>query len=73
MDTFGNILGGTIVLAGTLVLGAAIVGYPLMWLWNWLMPILFKLPEITFWQAVGVSVLSGLLFKSTSTTHSKSE
>jgi len=24
-----------------------LLGYPLMLLWNWLMPILFKLPEIT--------------------------
>jgi len=42
-----------------------ISGYPLMWLWNWLMPIIFGLPEITFWQAIGLNLLSTVLFKST--------
>jgi len=35
-----------------------------MLLWNWLMPTLFQLPEITFWQACGLQLLSTLLFKS---------
>ena len=34
-----------------------------MWLWNWLMPVIFKLPVITFWQAVGLLILSHILFK----------
>jgi hypothetical protein len=34
-----------------------------MWLWNWLMPALFKLPPIGFWQAVGILLLSHILFK----------
>lgn len=47
---------------------ALLFGYPVMLLWNWIMPDLFKLPLITFWQAVGLVVLSRLLFGSTSTT-----
>lgn len=31
-------------------------------LWNWLMPSLFHLSAITFWQALGLMVLSWLLF-----------
>lgn len=31
-------------------------------LWNWLMPTLFHLPVIRFWQAVGLMFLSWLLF-----------
>jgi hypothetical protein len=31
-------------------------------LWNWLMPELFGLHEITFWQAIGVLALSRILF-----------
>jgi hypothetical protein len=42
---------------------AALIGFPIMWLWNWLMPLIFHLPLITFWQAIGISVLSSLLFK----------
>lgn len=34
-----------------------------MWLWNWLMPTLFKLPTIGFWQAIGILLLSQILFK----------
>jgi hypothetical protein len=34
-----------------------------MWLWNWLMPTLFKLPAIGFWQAVGILLLAQILFK----------
>ena len=45
---------GTIAVAG---FGSAI------WqLWNWLMPDLFGLPAIGFWQAVGLMALSWLLF-----------
>jgi hypothetical protein len=39
------------------------LGLPLMLLWNWLMPTLFGLPIITFWQAVGLNFLSTILFK----------
>lgn len=31
-------------------------------LWNWLMPDLFGMPAIGFWQAVGLMALSWLLF-----------
>ena len=34
-----------------------------MWLWNWLMPTIFKLPTIGFWQAWGILALSHILFK----------
>jgi len=51
-----------------IALAAVILGLPLMWLWNWLMPTIFNLPEITFWQALGLNALSGILFKSTPTT-----
>ena len=35
---------------------ALICGGLTMLLWNWLMPGIFALPEITFWQAVGLLV-----------------
>lgn len=31
-------------------------------LWNWLLPAIFGLREITFWQAIGVLALSRILF-----------
>jgi len=37
---------------------------PVMLLWNWLCPELLGLKEITLLQALGLSVLCSLLFKS---------
>lgn len=51
--------------------GALLTGFPLMWLWNWLMPMLFGLKVLTFWQAWGVSVLCSILFKSSTTNKSE--
>jgi hypothetical protein len=42
---------------------ALLFGLVLMWLWNWLMPEIFGLPVISFWQAWGLVVLSHILFK----------
>ena len=37
-------------------------GYVVMRLWNWLMPGLFGWHMIGFWQAIGILVLSKILF-----------
>lgn len=47
-----------------LVVGALLNSLPVYFLWNWLMPELFGLTEITFLQSVGLSFLCGFLFKS---------
>lgn len=39
-----------------------LANYVLMWLWNWLMPDLFGLSTITYWQALGIFVIAKLLF-----------
>ena len=52
-------------LIGLVAIVIVLLGYPLMLLWNWLMPIIFGLPEITFWQAIGLNFLSTILFKPT--------
>jgi hypothetical protein len=36
--------------------------FGVMWLWNQLMPAIFGLHAITFWQALGILVLSKILF-----------
>jgi membrane protein required for beta-lactamase induction len=50
-------------IAGVCALGL-VLGLAVMYLWNWLMPAIFDLPHITYWQAVGLTVLGHLLFKS---------
>jgi hypothetical protein len=44
------------------VLFVAVFGFVVMHLWNWLMPVLFGLKLISFWQAVGLVVLSKIFF-----------
>ena len=44
-----------------IALGFTAFGFITMHLWNWLMPFIFHLPLISFWQAVGLIVLSRLL------------
>lgn len=40
----------------------AVFTYVVMRLWNWLMPELFGLHVLTYWQALGILVLSKILF-----------
>ena len=51
---------------GIFLLVAILMGLPLMVLWNLLMPQLFNLPEIGFWQAVGLNFMCSIMFKGTS-------
>jgi hypothetical protein len=44
-----------------LIVAAAALSWVVMHLWNWLMPTLFALHAITFWQALGLLVLSKIL------------
>ena len=44
------------------VLAVTAFGLVVMLLWNWLVPVLFNGPIIGFWQALGLLVLSKLLF-----------
>ena len=46
-----------LVYATVLVVSMAIYITLIFLLWNWLMPDIFGLPEITLWQTVGVIVL----------------
>ncbi|AWX44743.1 hypothetical protein HME9304_01746 [Flagellimonas maritima] len=39
-----------------------LMGYAFMLLWNWLMPELFGLVVISYWQAIGLLVLAKILF-----------
>lgn len=55
--------------AALLFLVAALMSLPVMLLWDWLMPTIFGLPEITWLQAWGLLFLCGLLFKSHITTN----
>ena len=56
------LIAGMIVLAIIGIAALAILfGFVLMWLWNALMPELFGLTTLTYWQAVGLFILSKIL------------
>jgi hypothetical protein len=44
------------------VLIASLLGFVVQGLWNWLTPALFGWHVITFWQALGILILSKILF-----------
>ncbi len=44
------------------LLALILIGLVTQTLWNWLVPALFAGPVITFWQALGLLLLSKILF-----------
>jgi hypothetical protein len=53
---------GIIIFGGIFITGLAILfGFIIMWLWNWLMPEIFGLTTLNYWQAVGVFILFKIL------------
>lgn len=65
---------GMIIFGGIFITGLAILfGFIIMWLWNWLMPMIFGLTTLTFWQAVGVFILAKILLGGCSFGDSKSK
>jgi hypothetical protein len=49
---------------GLVVIVSFVLSLPVMLLWDAVVPAIFNLPEITWLQAWGLSLLCGLLFKS---------
>jgi hypothetical protein len=56
---------------GVIALLGILLGLPLQLLWNWLMPTIFNLPTITFWQAMGLNIMASILFKDNSVKNDK--
>ena len=46
-----------------MIAGSLAIGFLVMLLWNALIPELFKGPTLTFWQSVGLLVLSHILLR----------
>jgi len=57
LEIAGIIIFGIIAIVGLAIL----FGFIIMWLWNWLMPEIFDLPVICYWQAVGLFILLKIL------------
>ena len=59
-----RVVGWTVTGVFMAVVFALVFGFAVKWLWNWLMPALFGLGAITYWQAFGIVILTKLLFGS---------
>ena len=57
-SSIGKIVG----IAFFVILAITILPAITMLLWNWLIPTLFSGPVITYWQALGLIILSKILF-----------
>ena len=69
MNFFTNLVAFIVALVFVAIF-ALILAFPVMWLWNWIMPAVFGLIKITFWQALGINLLCGFLFRGTTTVKS---
>jgi hypothetical protein len=68
MDDFIKLIGLGVVGFCIVIFVGLLQGLPVWLLWNAVIPSIFGLPSITFWQAIALSILCGCLFKSTSSS-----
>ena len=71
MEDFFKAIGLVFVAVFIILFFSFISAWFVMLLWNWLIPAIFGLKVITFWQAFGLNLLSGLLLKSQSFNNKK--
>jgi hypothetical protein len=58
----GNRVWKVLGILAMVVVGGLVFGLAIMYLWNWLMPAIFGLHRITFWQGLGLLILGKILF-----------
>ena len=56
------VVGMIIVVVVVIAVVVAVAGLLVRWLWNHLMPGIFDLPNLSYWQAIGLFVLAQLFF-----------
>lgn len=70
-NSIGDVASGCSLAILIVICLVVLYSFPTMLLWNWLMPTIFGLPQITFWQAMGLNALSSMLFGSRTSSNSK--
>jgi hypothetical protein len=66
-DVLVLLVGGLTIAVASIVI-VLLLGFPVMWLWNWLMPSIFGLKALTLWEAIGLSALCSILFQSSASS-----
>lgn len=64
----GGVFIGLMALVGIVAM-AVVIALPVMWLWDYLCPDLFGFGDISFKQALALSLLCSLLFKGSSSNN----
>ncbi len=59
--SLGEIVGMIIFIIIGAVGLVILFGFGIMWLWNWLMPEIFGLTTLNYWQAIGIFILFKIL------------
>ena len=76
MATLSKIIGAIVLVVAFVCILALIISIPVWLLWNWLVPIIFPgdfiAHQITWLQALGIMLLTGFLFKSSSVSSKSS-
>ena len=65
MDSFSRFTIGVAAIMGgigLIVFGCLLYSLPVYLLWNWVVPSIFGLSEITIWESFGITLLSRFLF-----------
>lgn len=65
-------LTGLVAFFGVLIIAFLLdllLAWPFMLLWNWLMPMIFGLTTLTFWQSFGLMLLASFLFKNSGSSN----
>ena len=71
MENLAKLIGGMVLIGAMVAIAAVIFALPLMMLWNALMPDIFGLKVLTFWQALGLNMMAGILFNRSSSSKSE--
>ncbi len=63
MQTLLNLMTELLLLVVFISIYAILLALPTMLLWNWVVPAVFGLKTITFFQALGLNLLFGVLVR----------
>jgi len=58
-----KILETSVIAITVITVMVLVLTYPTMWLWNYVMPQVFGLPYISFWQTLALLFLAQIFFK----------
>lgn len=61
MQKLTTLLAALILAAGLAFLASVLIAFPVKWLWNWLVPTIFGLGQISAMQAWGLVFLLNLM------------